>query len=82
MGTPRFLSVKEVAALINVSVKKVYKDKEQIPGYLMIAGMHRFDEEVLLQTLKQRALQPQTSIQLLKTNRKNQGSLGRHGLSR
>jgi len=48
----RYLSVKEVAALLNISEKTVYKKLGIIPGYFNLGGMHFFDEEELLNGLK------------------------------
>jgi excisionase family DNA binding protein len=45
MTFPRYLSVKEVAALLNISIKTVYKKLNVIPGYFNLGGMHFFDEE-------------------------------------
>lgn len=48
----RYLSVKEVAALLNISIKTVYKKLDCIPGYFNLGGMHFFDEEELRNGLK------------------------------
>jgi excisionase family DNA binding protein len=51
----RYLSVKEVASLLNISLKTVYKKLGVIPGYFNLGGMHFFDEEELLNGLKKLA---------------------------
>lgn len=51
-----YLSVKEVAALLNKSEKWCYLKKEEIPGYFKLAGAIFFDKEVLLNALKQKAV--------------------------
>ena len=51
----RYLSVKEVASLLNISIKTVYKKLGLIPGYFNLGGMHFFDEEELLNGLKKLA---------------------------
>jgi excisionase family DNA binding protein len=48
----RYLSVKEVATILNISVKTVYKKLGVIPGYFNLGGMHFFDEEELHSGLK------------------------------
>lgn len=48
----RYLSVKEVAAMLNISEKTVYKKLGIIPGYFNLGGMHFFDEEELIKGLK------------------------------
>lgn len=48
----RYLSVKEVATLLNISAKTVYKKLNVIPGYFNLGGMHFFDEEELHKGLK------------------------------
>jgi len=50
--TTRYLSVKEVASLLNISIKTVYKKLGVIPGYFNLGGMHFFDEEELHKGLK------------------------------
>lgn len=64
MSYPRYLSVKEVATLLNISVKTVYKMKDQgvIPGHFQLGSMHFFDEEELLRGLKDLATQKKTVI--------------------
>lgn len=53
--TPKYLSVKEVAEMLNISSKTVYKKLEFIPGYFNLGGMHFFDEEELISGLKKMA---------------------------
>ena len=48
----RYLSVKEVATILNISIKTVYKKLDIIPGYFNLGGMHFFDEEELRNGLK------------------------------
>lgn len=68
----RYLSVKEVAAILNVSPKTVYKKKTELPGYFKLAGLHFFDEEVLVKRLKELATTYKpTQIR---------SRMGRHGL--
>ena len=77
----RFLKVKEVAKLLNISDKTVYKIKEEIPGYFKLAKMHFFDEEVLLMRLKELATLTNKPIQPNKINRKcHDNKSDRHGL--
>ncbi len=54
----RYLSVKEVAAILNISIKTVYKKLRVIPGYFNLGGMHYFDEEELRAGLKRLATKP------------------------
>ncbi len=54
----RYLSVKEVAAILNISIKTVYKKLDVIPGYFNLGGMHYFDEEELRAGLKQLVTKP------------------------
>ena len=56
--TTSYLSVKEVAAMLNISIKTVYKKLGVIPGYFNLGGMHFFDEEELRNGLKQLATGP------------------------
>ncbi len=58
MTPTRYLSVKEVADILNISVKTVYKKLDVIPGYFNLGGMHFFDEEILRSGLKSLATQP------------------------
>jgi hypothetical protein len=68
----RYLSVKEVAALLNISIKTVYKKLGMIPGYFNLGGMHFFDEEELITGLKRLATRPnQTASQFHQTRDKH-----------
>ena len=71
----RYLSVKEVAAILNISIKTVYKKLDVIPGYFNLGGMHFFDEEELRNGLKKLAtkLQKTTSVS-------HQTRVDKHGL--
>lgn len=51
----RYLSVKEVATILNISIKTVYKKLDIIPGYFNLGGMHFFDEDELRNGLKSMA---------------------------
>ena len=53
-----YLTVKEVAAILNKSEKWCYLKKESLPGYFKLAGAIFFDKEVLLATLKAKATKP------------------------
>lgn len=61
MKPTRFLSVKEVASALNISVKTVYKKLDQIPGYFNLGGMHFFDEEEFYSGLKRLATKPNST---------------------
>lgn len=61
MNSP-YLSVKEVAAILNKSEKWCYLKKESIPGYFKLAGSIFFDKDVLLATLKAKATKPVKSL--------------------
>ena len=75
----RYLSVKEVAAMLGISIKTIYAKKLLIPGYFNLAGMHFFDEEVLVKSLKDLATHSTAKpIEVIKTNRKRPSD--RHGL--
>lgn len=52
MTPTRYLSVKEVAEILNISAKTVYKKLDVIPGYFNLGGMHFFDEEMFRSGLK------------------------------
>jgi hypothetical protein len=54
----QFLSVKEVATLLNKSEKWVYLSKESLPGYFKLAKSIFFDKQLLLISLRQLATQP------------------------
>ena len=70
----RYLSVKEVATLLNISSKTVYKKLDLFPGYFNLGGMHFFDEEELLKGLKALATKPN------KTALSNHQTRDKHGL--
>jgi len=70
----RYLSVKEVATLLNISNKTVYKKLGVIPGYFNLGGMHFFDEEELVKGLKDLATKPN------KTALINHQTRDKHGL--
>ena len=73
----RYLSVKEVAAILNISIKTVYKKLDVMPGYFNLGGMHFFDEEEFLNGLKRLATQPKkTASQFHQSRAIND----RHGL--
>jgi predicted DNA-binding transcriptional regulator AlpA len=57
MDSP-YLTVKEVAQLLNKSEKWCYLKKDQLPGYFKLAGSIFFDKDVLLATLKSQATKP------------------------
>lgn len=65
-----FLTVNDVADYLGASVKWVYKNKERIPGYFKINGLIRFDRELLVQGLKEKATKPTVS----------RSPMDRHGL--
>ena len=48
---PKFLSVGEVANLLGVSEKWVYSHQKEIPGRIKIAGLIRFNQDILLEEL-------------------------------
>lgn len=60
MKPTHYLSVKEVAEILHISPKTVYKKLEYIPGYFKLGGIHFFDEEELLLGLKKLATKPKT----------------------
>lgn len=71
----RYLSVKEVATILNISIKTVYKKLDVIPGYFNLGGMHFFDEEELRNGLKKLATKlPKT------TSVSHQTRVDKHGL--
>jgi len=71
----RYLSVKEVATILNISIKTVYKKLGLIPGYFNLGGMHFFDEEELRAGLKALATRPNKT-----TSQSHQARTDRHGL--
>ncbi len=54
----KFLSAKEVAALLGRSEKWVYSNKAAIPGMFYLGRSYFWDQEVLLGTLKDLATRP------------------------
>ena len=73
MKPVRYLSVKEVAAMFDISVKTIYKMKDQgvIPGHFQLGSMHFFDEEELLRGLKELATQKKTAVKFHQTRDKH-----------
>lgn len=69
MKPTRYLSVKEVAEILNISSKTVYKKLAVIPGYFNLGGMHFFDEEELRNGLKSLATQPNKTTSAVRTTR-------------
>jgi hypothetical protein len=57
MTPTRYLSAKEVATILKISVKTVYKKLDCIPGYFNLGGMHFFDEDEFRSGLKSLATQ-------------------------
>lgn len=52
----KYLSVKEVADILGVSPKTVYKYKDETPGHIIYGkGIHLFDAELFYNGLKERA---------------------------
>lgn len=75
MNFPKYLSVKEVAAILNISVKTIYKKREHIPGCINLDGMYLFDAEELLKGLKAKATQAKTASRIHQSRTED-----RHGL--
>jgi len=71
----RYLSVKEVASILNISIKTVYKKLDIIPGYFNLGGMHFFDEEELRTGLKALATKPKRTTSTIHQTRAD-----KHGL--
>lgn len=57
MKPTRFLSVKEVAAILRIHERTVRKKiyAGEIPGHFMLSSMHFFDEEEFYLGLKEKA---------------------------
>jgi excisionase family DNA binding protein len=57
MKPTRYLSVKEVAAIVRISEKTVYKliVKGEIAGHFKLGSIHLIDEEVFMTDLKVKA---------------------------
>lgn len=68
MTPTRYLSAKEVATILNISVKTVYKKLDCIPGYFNLGGMHFFDEDEFRSGLKSLATQKKQTMPF-QTNR-------------
>ena len=75
MKPTRYLSAKEVTAIIGLSDKTVYKliNKGLIKGVISFGSIHRIDEEVFLADLKARAT---------RSTKKLTESRDKHGLLR
>lgn len=69
----KFLSVKEVANILGVSIKTVYKYKEETPGHTVYGkSIHLFDADEFYKGLKERATK--------KTLKKIVNNVNRHSL--
>jgi hypothetical protein len=77
MTPTRYLSAKEVATILNISVKTVYKKLDFIPGYFNLGGMHFFDEEEFRNGLKILATQKKQTVPFQQTRTAVQD---KHGL--
>lgn len=76
MNFPKYLSVKEVAAILNISVKTIYKKRDHIPGCINLDGMYLFDSEELLKGLKAKTTEAKkTALKIHQTRTED-----RHGL--
>lgn len=53
--TTTFLSVKQVADILGVSIKTVYKYKDETPGLIKYGSIHLFDADEFYKGLKERA---------------------------
>jgi transcriptional antiterminator len=51
----KYLSIKEVADILGVSIKTVYKYKDETPGHLTYGSVHLFDADEFYKGLKERA---------------------------
>lgn len=69
----RYLSVKQIAAILNISVKTVYKKRDKIPGYFNLDGMHFFDEEEFRLGLKALAKAPKKTASISHQTRDTHG---------
>ena len=58
----RFLVIKEVAAVLKIDIKTVYKlaSKGELPGHIKVGSIHLIDEEVFFAELKRRATEKPT----------------------
>jgi excisionase family DNA binding protein len=73
----RYLSIKEVAALLKIHPKTANKmaNKGEIPGHFKLGSIHFIDEEVFHASLKLLAQKKTVSRSITQDNRPN-----RHGL--
>lgn len=57
MKPTRYLSVKEIASIVRISEKTIYKliIKGEIAGHFKLGSIHFVDEEVFMTDLKSRA---------------------------
>lgn len=71
----RYLSVKEVATILGISNKTVYKliYKGTIPGHFMLDSMHFFDEDELRKGLKELATSPKKTVSKIHQTRDKHG---------
>lgn len=76
MNFPKYLSVKEVAAILNISVKTIYKKRDHIPGCINLDGMYLFDSEELLKGLKAKTTEAKKTASKIHQTRTDD----RHGL--
>ena len=74
MSTPFFLTVGEVSSILRLDEKTIYKWAKTFPGYIKIGGSVRFDREIFLTSLKERAVKPAKRKAL-------PGLMDRHGLT-
>lgn len=52
----KYLSVKQVADILGVSIKTVYKYKDQTPGHIVYGkSIHMFDADLFYNGLKEQA---------------------------
>jgi excisionase family DNA binding protein len=63
MTFPKYLCAKEVAAIIGIDHKTVYKlaVKGEIPGHIKFGSLHRFDAEELYKGLKDKVTLKKTA---------------------
>ena len=72
------LTVNEVAELLRVDIKTVYKRKEEIPGFIRGLPFIRFSKKVFMQYLDDRAFKPKPAL-AFKSGHQTDSS-DRHGL--
>lgn len=77
MKPTRFLSVKEVGAILRIHERTVRKKiyAGEIPGHFMLGSMHFIDEEEFFKGLKDKAIKPNKTVSKLPNTRTD-----RHGL--